>query len=394
MQIPKIQYGFNLNYYSKGIKKISSMPGEKSCYGDNASLQACNFYNYNFEINFKGFTDPNRTVADMEFENYASASEWTKKRYRKLYDRFTLTKDIDRSQLFDPKNPALPLRSEKNMDEFIKTSKIYADYYKENPIICLGRSPKWFLNTALWMKDGIPDYKFAAFSKSWYIPRRTGGVLRIDSDAPTEKEVTAYRKYLKRIQVDPALMVNKMKETGKKTVITDYIYSGKGACSFLEILGDIAKEQGVLEDFAKSIKLVGIGSLEYMEESDPFSDEISIPKVNMPNVLEPYSKCVEQKFYDMDYCMFREMLLNPNTNECRSTYYPHEAWTVYKPDKFKTGMVKDMKKVKQVLKELKDEKYIVSFYAAMGDFRNLVNFRILDALNSRKLLKASHFTRL
>ena len=36
--------------------------------------------------------------------------------------------------------------------------------YKGQPIICLGRSPKWFLNTSLWMKDGIDGYDFVAFS--------------------------------------------------------------------------------------------------------------------------------------------------------------------------------------------------------------------------------------
>lgn len=351
-------------------------------------------YNYMAKISFRGFTDPNRTVADMEFENYAAASEWTKRRYRKLYDKFTLTKDIDKSQLFDPKNPNLPLRSEKNMDEFIKTSRIYIDYYKDDPIICLGRSPKWFLNAALWMKDGISGYKFAAFSKSWYRPTYRNDVVRVDSEAPTEKEIKAYRKYLKRIQADPASIVATRDKTGKKTVITDYIYSGKGACSFLEVLSEYAKDEGILEDFAKSIRIAGIGSLDYMEISDPDAEEIIIPKVPLPQLLKPYHSDIEQKFFNMDYMMFREMLLNKNTNECRSTYYPHEAWTVYKPETFKTGMVKDMKKVKQLLKELKDEKYIISFTAAMTDFRNLVNFRILDALSARNLLKATHRTKL
>lgn len=90
--------------------------------------------------------------------------------------------------------------------------------------------------------------------------------------------------------------------------------------------------------------------------------------------------------------MFKEMLINQNTNECRSTYYPHETWTVYKPDKFKTGLIKDMKKVKEMVKELKSsgEKSMSSFTPAMYDYRNLLNFRILDALNERGLLKLIH----
>ena len=57
-------------------------------------------------------------------------------------------------------------------------------------------------------------------------------------------------------------------------------------------------------------------------------------------------------------------------------------------------MVTDMKKVKAMLKGLKEQKYIKTFSPAMQDFRNLLNFRILDALNSRKLLKEIHRTKL
>lgn len=391
MQISKINISTYRSYYSRFVAQKQIL--NNAAPGAVLSLAQPFHNNYNFNINFKAFSDPNRTVADMEFENYRNSTESTKKRYRKLYDKFTMTKYIDKSKLFDPQNPTMPLRSEKNMDEFIKISGYYKAF-KENPIICLGRSPKWFLNTALWMKDGIPDYKFAAFSKSWYEPNWLYHFIRVNSEAPTEKEIESYRKYLKRIKADPETIVKTMKETGKQTIITDYICTGKGACSFLEILGNYANDLGILEDFTKAITIVGIGSLEYMEHLHPENDEIRIPRVPMPHVLQRYTRNIEQKFYDMEYTMFREMLLNKNTNECRSTYYPHEAWCVYKPDKFKTGLVTDMKKIKKLLKELKDEKYIISFSAAMGDFRNLLNFRILDALNSRNLLKAAHKTKI
>ena len=118
----------------------------------------------------------------------------------------------------------------------------------------------------------------------------------------------------------------------------------------------------------------------------------------MPDRMLPFEKSglwsynITQEFYDMEYNMFKEMLINQNTNECRSTYYPHETWTIYKPDRFKTGLITDMKKVKQMLKELKstNQRTMSSFTPAMFDYRNLLNFRILDALNERGLLKAIH----
>ena len=392
MQISKISSGVQQFQPQHNIKKINQNP-VTIAHNDSPVQQVPLKNNYLVNVSFKAFTDPNRTVADMEFENYAIASETTKRRYRKLYENFYKTRDINRQQLFNPKNPNLPLRSEHNMDAFIKTSRNYIKY-KDQPIFCLGRSPKWFLNAALWMKDGIPDYKFIAFSKSWYLPNKKGGVDYVPEDAPTPKEVAAYRKYLKRIKADPQSIVDNFEKTGKRTVITDYICSGKGACSFLEVMANYAQDLGILDKFAKAIQFVGIGSLEYLEDRDPYLDEIDIPRVPLPKPLWPYREDIEQTYYDMDYGMFKEMLLNQNTNECRSTYYPHDAWTVYKPDTFKTGMVKNMKKVKELLKELKDKKYIVSFTPAMADYRNLVNFRILDALNERGLLKAVHRTKL
>ena len=98
----------------------------------------------------------------------------------------------------------------------------------------------------------------------------------------------------------------------------------------------------------------------------------------------------------MPAVVLEEMLINQNTNECRSTYYPHTAWTIYKPDQFKTGLIHDMNKVKQKMKELKSlgQKTLTSFTPAMADYRNLLNFRILDGLAKRGLLKATHISKI
>lgn len=349
-------------------------------------------YQFGALVNFKGgseFFDPNRTMPHIDYEEYKAMNENTKIRFRKRYLNFDKDPYIDKQELVDSKFLYMPLRTEKSMNEFLKTASIY-NRYKDQPIICLGRSPKWFLNASLWMNGGINDYKFVAFSKYWYRPDYREGVKRYEDKGPTEKEVIAYRKYLQRIQADPYTIVKHHLETGKKTVITDYICSGKGCTSFLEIMGDYADDLGILEEFSKAIQIVGIGSMEYMEDLHPDADEIDIPKVHMPPVLKPYERNIKQEYYDMDYIMFREMLLNQNTNECRSTYYPHEAWTVYKPDQFKTGLIKDMKKVKEVRAQLKGFDQISHFTPAMYDYRNLLNFWILDNLNQRGMLKPNH----
>lgn len=98
----------------------------------------------------------------------------------------------------------------------------------------------------------------------------------------------------------------------------------------------------------------------------------------------------------MPAVVLEEMLINQNTNECRSTYYPHTAWTIYKPDQFKTGLIRDMNKVKQKIVDLKaiGQKSMTSFTPAMADYRNLLNFRILDGLATRGLLKVTHVTKI
>ena len=343
-------------------------------------------FNTSYNIVLGDFVHPNRLILDVDLERYSKMSEQAKRNCRKLYESYSTNTIIDKTQLFDKSTQILPLSSQENLEKFVETSKIYLKY-KDQPIICLGRSPKWFLNTAFWMKDGIPEYKFVAFSGYWFYPGPHHTTRRLDKEAPTKEEEAAYRKYLDRVGVNPQTIVDTMQKTGKKTVITDYICSGKGACSFLDIMSRYANDLGILEDFSKSIQIVGIGSMDYMEILNPMAESISIPSVPIPPLLEEYANNIHQKFYNMDYDVFEEMLLNRNTNECRSTYYPHSAWTVYSPDTFKTGLITDMKKVGELLKIFNDEKYILTFSPPMQDYRNLLNFRILDYLDSQNMLR-------
>ena len=343
-------------------------------------------FNTSYNITFGNWTNSSRLVADVDIETYSMMTEKTKDRYRTLYSTFSSNEEIEQKKLFDKTSKILPLKSDDTMEKFLSMAKKYTKY-KDQPIICLGRSPKWFLDTASWMKDGIDDYKFVAFSGYWYRPIGHNQVKIIKSDAPTAEEETVYREYLDRIGVTPQKIVDTMKNEGKKTVITDYICTGKGACSFLDILSRYADDLGILEDFAKSIQIVGVGSLSYMEDLNPYAESISIPRVPMPPLLAPYADNIKQEFYNMDYNLFDEILLNRNTNECRSTYYPHHAWTVYSPQEYKTGMITDMSLVKKIQEKFKDEKYITNYTPPMQDYRNLVNFRILDYLNSKGMLR-------
>ena len=348
-------------------------------------------YRYNADIHFGEYFDPNRTVPTIDYEEYVKMTENTKERYRRKANMFSENFYIDQSELVDQNYKYIPLGTEQNMDEFIKVAKMYAQH-KDQPIICLGRSPKWFLCAALNMKDGIDTYKFAAFSGYWYRKDPVEGMRRIEIAAPKLEEEAAYRKYLRRVKCDPVSIVNHYEKTGKKTIITDYLNTGKGATSFLDVLSRYAKELGILDKFAQSFEFLAIGNLKDLEDYHYDDENISKPRVIMPELLSEYDNQIKQSYFDMEYNMFKEMLYNQNANECRSTYYPHFAWTKYNPDTFKTGMVTDMGKVARLKKELKelfgkDKKVLPHFSPAMFDYRNLLNFRILDGLNIRGLLK-------
>ena len=372
-------------------------------------------YRYNANISFTSTVAPKRRIVNIpviEYENYKAMPNARKERFRILYRDFH--KLLAESQMDillkidpHPEYMQLPLQTEHEMDEFIKVAQIYSKY-KDHQIICLGRSPKWFLNASILMKDGIPDYKFVAFSGYWYricdgIFGNNSGLVRLDSLAPTKTQEKAYKKYLKNIQADPLSIVKKAKETGKKVIITDYIDTGKGVTSFLDLMSRYAQEQGVLDEFGHSIELVTIGCNRYRRQRRNL-EYVSEPSVWMPKLLEPYNRTttawgtgqiIQQHYYDIDYNVFKQMLLNQNTNECRSTYYPCPAWTEYMPNKFKTGMIKDMKKIKKKILALKSQKNAIAhFKPIMRAYRNLLHFRILDALNQRNLLKAIHHTKI
>lgn len=353
-------------------------------------------FKYNAPISFSGFSDVNATVPDIEFEEYNAMTDTTKKRIKKRYEKFFSDKSINKNELYDTQHfQYMPLNTEQKFDDFVKFSSLYNDF-KDRRIISIGRSPKWFLNTSVWMKDGIDGYDFAAFSGNWFRRDPKWGIVPVKTAMPTEKEYKAYTRYLKQKGLDPLSIVKDAEKTGKRTIYTDYVQTGRGVSSFLDIMSRFAEEQGVLEKFSKSIEIIGIGSLEYNEMLNPYEEYVETPEVLYPERLKPYEKNIKQKFYSMPADIQVDMLINQNTNECRSTYYPHTAWTLYNPDTFKTGMVRDMKKIEAVAKELKEvttPKAVSSFSPAMRDYRNLLNFRILDGLAKRGLLTARHVSK-
>ena len=187
------------NYTGAGLKVTTNL--DKRCNNEVYENNPQGMHNYNenlyscliSNINFTAENRSRRRVPSIDYFEYKNLSPHMKQILRKKYENFS--KDVNPEELENSKEKYLPLKDDRVMKQFIKVCDLYRGLRNE-PILCLGRSPKWFLNTALWMKDGIDDYKCVSFSKYWY-RNSPDGLVRMNSCAPTEEEKKAYKRYLK-----------------------------------------------------------------------------------------------------------------------------------------------------------------------------------------------------
>ena len=124
-----------------------------------------------------------------------------------------------------------------------------------------------------------------------------------------------------------------------------------------------------------------MSSLEYFDDLE-YDYYYYYPQVILPEILQPYA--IEQEYQDMSATVMKEILIDKNTNECRSTYYPHQAWTKYHPDQLKIGLISN-----EVIENIEDfaSRNNIRFTDGMKDFRNLMHFRICDALDKAGRLR-------
>ena len=322
-------------------------------------------------VNNVKFTGSEKPIPEINPQSYLKFSEEDKAWLRQKCSDFGVV-DKPKGLEADAKT-YIPLDSHKVLDEFVEFSKEY-NSLKGTPTVCLGRSPKWMLDTSLWMKDGIEEYKQVLFSGSWYEPENwwsdKGGMVKKPEAVPTESQESAYKAYLNSIKSDPKHIIDEAQKAGKKVVITDYIQKAKGMMSFLDLISRYAESQGVLNKFADSIKFLTIISREYTESFYPGDEPISMPSVILPETLKKidhpnrYDSLIREDSIDMPEGAFNEIILNKNANECLPSYYSKSCWTEFNPSI-------NPPKLSQ----------------ALNDYRNLLSFRILDHLNARNLLK-------
>ena len=142
-----------------------------------------------------------------------------------------------------------PFVSQKCSKEFLSDISCIPSLYKNDRKIALGRSPLWVVESLKYLDKAEESYKKVCFSAGWKNPNALHVVKK-----PSESQVKAYRHYLKELEMDPQSIVKNARE-GHKTVLMDYMESGNGMRSFLELIDDWAKEEHLDQEVREALIL-------------------------------------------------------------------------------------------------------------------------------------------
>ena len=193
MHISPISQSYTFSKYKIAQNRISSNETSPQKSTNTTKLPSIN--EVTLPINFKA---ERKTVPDVDYFSYRTMSEPMKRFLRKRCTDFN--EKVKTSELENQNKKYLPLMKDEDMKKFVEICSQF-NKLKDDPILCLGRSPKWFLNTSLWMKDGIDNYKFVAFSKFWFRKQGDELVKMGPMFQPTPEEKKAYKKYVKISQI-------------------------------------------------------------------------------------------------------------------------------------------------------------------------------------------------
>jgi hypothetical protein len=167
-----------------------------------------------------------------------------------------------------PKNELMrsySLSDEGNVKSLIESAKSLIDQYKKSYLFGLGQSPAWLIETARLLDPASDSYRLIAFSGCWFSsdcvadevssPYRTNYGIDYEWPRPKKDAICSYRKYLTKIGLSPAEVIERFEKTGKNTIILEYAQSGNGLASFLSVLKDWSIELGNFEKLQKALEI-------------------------------------------------------------------------------------------------------------------------------------------
>lgn len=197
----------------------------------------------------------------------------------------------------------------------------------------LGESPSWIIFVAELLTRGSeardeskpnPKIEFGniAFSGSFLARESDTPAAHVKfqttTNMPTEEEVRKYRKYLKRIKMDPETIIQRRQNEGVKTIITDYTNTGKGFASFIYILCDWAQEDSKVDQLKKALRLINLNI-----------SSTAIKGLSLPAPLGDLSfdtLLIQQRENEFGGNLIQKLANNDAAGCRRVPHYSHEKW--------------------------------------------------------------------
>lgn len=238
----------------------------------------------NCKNTFKQFSSPKLDLSKVDnIEGYLKLNNSDKNKIRELFKKEVIGKSI---AAYD-KSIKHPFQSEADLKELMRFSRIVAHSFKNSRVLAIGRSPLWFLETLKMMKGSkvnLDNYSEIAVSG-----------LR-SANFFCENEIKAFGKYLNNANLSPEQIIEYSTKTGQKTVLFDFLFSGKGMVHVIDLMDNVLKQN--YKNNKANIK----SKYKSPEEAlNAFHNSIKVTgmyfKSHKPTVL---TQGVESKLYQVD----------------------------------------------------------------------------------------------
>lgn len=161
-------------------------------------------------------------------QGYLKLNEGEKRKFRRLFQKEIIGKSIAH---FNPEYKH-PFQSEAELKELFRFSRIIAHSFKDSKVVAVGRSPLWFLETLKMMKGSkvnLDNYSELAVT----------GLTSVNNF--TKTEIKEFAGYLKNANLSPETMIEHSKKTGQKTVLFDFLHTGKGMIQTINLMDEVLK---------------------------------------------------------------------------------------------------------------------------------------------------------
>jgi hypothetical protein len=155
----------------------------------------------------------------------------------------------------------------------VETAQKIIKYYPDCNLVGIGRTPAWLIKIAeLIDKNPQPyQYQTVAFSGRWY--QLQPHLLKPTAvSAPDEKQILAYRHYLKNLNFTPETIIQHERLYQRKTVLIDYLRTGLSLYSFVSFILNWAEELKLKDQLVRALIIHDLSKSDRDQKDSLFSN--------------------------------------------------------------------------------------------------------------------------